>query len=43
VPEKFFVNKHGQLRAPVVIGSAPDTQLRQQIEALLPSREETCL
>jgi len=34
VPEKFFVDKRGQVRA-LVIGPAPETELRRQIEALL--------
>lgn len=35
VPEKFFVDKHGQIRAPVVIGPVPEAELRRQIENLL--------
>lgn len=34
VPEKFFVDKHGQIRA-VIIGPQPEEKLRQQIETLL--------
>jgi len=34
VPEKFFVDKHGQIRAPVVIGPVPEAELRRQIENL---------
>lgn len=35
VPEKFFIDKQGQLRAPVVIGPVPEQELRRRIEALL--------
>ena len=34
VPEKFFVDKRGQIRA-VLIGPVPETELRRQIENLL--------
>ncbi len=34
VPEKFFIDKQGQVRA-LLIGLVPEAQLRQQIETLL--------
>ena len=34
VPEKFFVDRHGRVRA-LLIGPASEAKLRQQIEALL--------
>ncbi len=34
VPEKFFVDKHGQIRA-LLIGPVPEAELRGQIETLL--------
>lgn len=34
VPEKFFIDKRGQIRA-LLIGPVPEAELRQQIEALL--------
>ena len=34
VPEKFFVDRHGQVRA-LIIGPVPEAHLRQQFETLL--------
>lgn len=34
VPEKFFLDKDGQVRA-VLVGPVPESELRQQIETLL--------